>query len=342
MIQVSRQMLASILKAKQLYHPSKCTCKKNFFNISRQFSGTAQVKLNMCSLKSRSLVELKGRDTTDLLQGLITSDVTLLNDKKLSQYSMMLNVQGRVLYDLLLYYIPSETCDENTLPSTVWIECDSQIKDELIQTIKKYKIRKKVTISDISKDFNIYTSQSLPAVPNTNIRLATVDPRIPELGYRVLVTSDYSTDDSINIEDEVKYRELRYRLGIGEGIVDIPPGNSFPLESNLVFLKGVSFDKGCYIGQELTARTYHTGVTRKRLMPLVFHSDKVDIEAGMNITSEKGKSVGKFRNSVNQYGLGLMRVAEAKGELTVVDKNGQKLVCTTDVPSWWPSENHDL
>ncbi len=95
------------------------------------------------------------------------------------------------------------------------------------------------------------------------------DPRLEELGWRVLLGpgQELRPKENLELSEESEYKSLLYALGVGEGVADFPTGNSFPLESNGDYLHGISFQKGCYIGQELTARTHHTGVIRKRLMP---------------------------------------------------------------------------
>ncbi|GFO48793.1 Caf17, partial [Plakobranchus ocellatus] len=97
-----------------------------------------------------------------------------------------------------------------------------------------------------------------------------------------------------------------------------------------------NFQKGCYIGQELTARTFHTGVIRKRIVPLQLEFP-ADIECDATITTkEKGKNAGKFRSAKGIYGLGLLRVAHLKDELVVMDKDGKGVPVTPHVPDWWP------
>jgi folate-binding protein YgfZ len=97
------------------------------------------------------------------------------------------------------------------------------------------------------------------------------DPRLPQLGWRVLMTkgrTEFPTKQVIKVvQDESGYQELRYSVGVAEGAEELPHAGCFPLECNGDYVHGISFQKGCYIGQELTARTHHTGVVRKRIMP---------------------------------------------------------------------------
>ena len=174
---------------------------------------------------------------------------------------MFLNTQGRVLFDT---FIIKKT------PSDYLIECDQVVQDKLVKHLKMYKVRRKINISVIQ-------NQSLGALFDTENVLEDVncddidfyykDSRAKELGFRIVGSSN----NFMNNLDE--YTEYRYKLGICEGSNEIPLGKCTPLEYNVEYMHGVSFQKGCYIGQELTARTHHTGVIRKRIMPIRFSSE---------------------------------------------------------------------
>lgn len=117
---------------------------------------------------------------------------------------------------------------------------------------------------------------------------------------------------------------------------DLPPGVALPLESNLVYMQGISFSKGCYIGQELTARTHHTGVVRKRLMPVRSSVAVQDLEEGAALQTQSGKPAGKHRAGIGELGLSLIRIAHAKEVLTLKDDNTVTLEAS--VPDWWPKD----
>nr|CAD7264799.1 unnamed protein product [Timema shepardi] len=173
------------------------------------------------------------------------------------------------------------------------------------------------------------------------------DPRLSLLGIRLLYAANKSETDIITEldeevqlpKDEAQYKILRYKLGVGEGVIEIPTGNCFPLEANCDYLHGVSFHKGCYIGQELTARTHHTGVVRKRLMPLIFDLvPKNGLEHDAPILAASGvpkKPIGKLRGVERNVGIGLLRVSEALDSetLQIYDGTGH-----TMKPFWWPQE----
>lgn len=115
----------------------------------------------------------------------------------------------------------------------------------------------------------MFESEEFPGNFETDIA-AFVDPRTSSNGVRILCSEgSFTPDNDVNIltDDQSTYETTRMILGLPEGSKDLK--NKFPLQMNLHYLNGVSFDKGCYIGQELTQRTYFTGVTRKALLPFV-------------------------------------------------------------------------
>ena len=144
------------------------------------------------------------------------------------------------------------------------------------------------------------------------------------------------------MEDDDAFRRLRYTLGVAEGAAEIPPAKCFPLEYNADYLHGVSFHKGCYIGQELTARVHHTGVVRKRIMPVRISGGGAKEDANF-VDAAKGKRVGKLRGQLDcGRALGLMRVEEclaaAAGGVRVEAEGEGDIGCAVAKPHWWPQE----
>ncbi|XP_051696042.1 putative transferase CAF17, mitochondrial isoform X1 [Oryctolagus cuniculus] len=134
------------------------------------------------------------------------------------------------------------------------------------------------------------------------------------------------------------YHRHRYLQGVPEGIRDLPPGLALPLESNLAFMNGVSFAKGCYVGQELTARTHHTGVVRKRLFPvrLAGPLPAGGLRPGASVLTASGQAAGKFRAGLEDVGLALLWSERIKGPLRVRTSESQEVALTASVPDWWP------
>lgn len=305
-------------------------CKTSTFKQAIKYSTSSGSDVPVYKLSSRGIVRVKGRDTIQFLQGLVTSDVECLGSVMGAQYSMLLNIQGRVQYDLILYDV-SQIYGEKA----VFMECDRNMVNQLITDIKKYKIRKKVSLDDLSSSYHVYATISDKGghlIELASAAVETTDPRVTDFGLRIISEKDPCDV----VEDEAGYHESRLQWGIPEGPQDLPPGNCFPLESNLVFMNGVSFSKGCYLGQELTARTHHTGVTRKRIMPLVFEKHPGNIEPGETIRNENNKNVGKFRSSCGIYGLGLLRTNDVAGNLLVKNTQQETVSLKAVIPKWWP------
>lgn len=127
--------------------------------------------------------------------------------------------------------------------------------------------------------------------------------------------------------------------GVPEGVQDLPPGVALPLESNLAFMNGVSFTKGCYIGQELTARTHHMGVIRKRLFPvhLLGPLPADGIVPGTTVLTESGQAVGKYRAGLADVGLALLQSEKIKGPLYIRTAGSSRVTLSASVPDWWPT-----
>ncbi|XP_034941269.1 putative transferase CAF17 homolog, mitochondrial [Chelonus insularis] len=341
-------------------------CVKNVKKIHSRSNCTLPKSKGLECLKNRSLLQIKGNETSEFLQGLITNDMRHFNDGIADIYALFLNTKGRVLYDTIIY--------KGYDHETYYIECDSEIINALQKHLTIYKIRRKIEIQSMVDKMKIWAvfdnnlttneiaskskhrktrleGQIFPCGSlnqNSSVSIDDVviyeDPRIPEHSFRVLSNINITEDEILQKleprilldKQDLSYRQFRYQLGIGEGIQDLPPGKSFPLEINSDYLHGVSFHKGCYIGQELTARTYHTGVVRKRLMPLIFEEVQNNFNYDENIVDNNGKTVGKFRGVEGKYGLGLMRVSETINaqSLKILNKSLQVIK-----PCWWPVES---
>lgn len=277
-------------------------------------------------------------------------------------YTMFLNVKGRVLYDSIIY----KTSEQETF----FVECDAGGVDSLCRHLKMYRVRRKIDIDNLKDDYGIFAlfnadgvegvkrerkdgslpgvivpcdllKTTLPDSSSTKVYrdlLIYRDPRISYLGSRIIApkTTDALAQigDIVAVKSGTSYKWFRYYLGVGEGSTDLPVGDCFPLEANCDYLHGISFHKGCYIGQELTARTHHTGVVRKRLMPLYFTKTPTKIPDDCKII-HKGNNLGKLRGVEGDVGLGLLRIDKVLelGEFSVGDG-----IATTLKPNWWPLE----
>ncbi|KAG5175215.1 hypothetical protein JKP88DRAFT_283710 [Tribonema minus] len=229
----------------------------------------------MCArLEGRSVIEIKGVDATKLLQGLVTSDVSRLQASSDCQPTVFLNTKGRVLADGLL-----TKADDNSY----LLDCPLPVLQQLIRHIKVYKLRSKAAVTDCSNSLAVVVGgASLPDAPAAadfttvlgNLRglqgavISSMDPRCSTLGARAIVSREVSWEGlgCCTRITESEYDTVRLSHGVAEGRELL---ERTPLECDLDLLGYISFTKGCYLGQELTARTHFKGVVRKRVLPVI-------------------------------------------------------------------------
>ncbi|OIW11763.1 hypothetical protein TanjilG_10965 [Lupinus angustifolius] len=223
----------------------------------------------------------------------------------------------------------------------------------------RYRLRSKVEIDSVTNDFSCWqrygdgllqkpSHVEKPVSHGSNIEWQWFqDPRLFSLGFRGIFPSNIIPPlvEADKFTDEQNYLLWRIEKGVAEGSTEIPKGESVALEYNLAGLNAISFDKGCYVGQELIARTHHRGVIRKRIVPLRFLGNdgkelgnKV-IPGSEVMNTISGKKVGTVTATLGCRGLGLLRLEEAlKGSsaLSIQGHGDVKVVASR--PDWWPSE----
>ena len=315
-------------------HQTKAVLLKNLSTSSKV------CELKRCPLASRALIQVQGEEAPEFLQGLMTNDITHLDTGQSkskclpSMYCMFLNTQGRIMFDTFII----KKADGDYL-----IDCDNEAKEKLAKHLKMYKVRRKIAIKVIENETvgvlfddqkkaiscDDFCDENNDSFPNLFFK----DSRCPLMGFRVIGDTKATTDTSV--ENYIKHR---YELGICEGIGEIPYGKCTPLEYNGEYMHGVSFHKGCYIGQELTARTHHTGIIRKRITPIELTSEiikNIDDNEMTDIRNENGKKVGKICATLKTSGLALLRIEDClKSENLTVDKTS--VAVNFQIPSWWP------
>ncbi|KAM7188667.1 putative transferase CAF17, mitochondrial [Naviculisporaceae sp. PSN 640] len=248
-------------------------------------------------LTSRRLISVSGHDAAKYLQGVITANITNADGTPRTSpfYAAFLTAKGRVLHDVFLYpYNPSSPSELPTGDSFL-IEVDASEAARLQQHIKRYKLRAKFDVrlleesglqvwhawSDNTETLAVACEE---IVKKNDILTLDQDPRAPGLGYRIISRSSLESPASLPQVQESAYTLHRYRLGVPEGQREILRDQALPLESNIDVMNGIDFRKGCYVGQELTIRTKHRGVVRKRILPVVVSDPSVPSE-GSDITS---------------------------------------------------------
>lgn len=241
-------------------------------------------------LSHRAVVQVSGPDAFKFLQGLISQNLSKLETPADLIYSAILSPRGRILHDAFL----SRPEKDRFL-----IDVDASLREKLLRMLSLYRLRAQVQI-EASARHSVHQCLSADGHPP--------DPRFASLGSRRFVEEG---DAAASAAADFDYHLHRIRLGIPEGAVDFLYDQNTPLECNFDLLNGISFDKGCYTGQELTARTHHVGVVRKRLLPVSFVADADATAAtrpclpmsGADVLRE-GKVVGRIA-SVHSAGVGL-------------------------------------
>ncbi|KAM3207003.1 hypothetical protein ACQJBY_062284 [Aegilops geniculata] len=360
-------------------------------------------------LASRAVVRFRGPEAARFLNSLLTNDV-LLSHASSSQpqryaptpnlparappprYAALLTPQGRFLYDLFLYRPAprSQMLDRTgSAPQTgerpggeedgdgeVLADVDAAEVDELLACFKRYRLRSKVEIDNVSEEFLCWqrfgtdVAHSGPSTQEPEAQSIgwgqgsdhaaessaqgnghgwqwLKDPRLGILGYRGIFPADTIPPlvEADKEADERHYLLWRIENGVAEGSTEIPKGEAIPLEYNLAGLNAISFDKGCYIGQELIARTHHRGVIRKRLIPLKFvdENDKELEQAvapGSDVVDDaSGKKVGTVSTALGSRGMGLLRLEAALKENAILAISDNRDVRVKAIkPDWWPAE----
>ncbi|EED22102.1 aminomethyl transferase, putative [Talaromyces stipitatus ATCC 10500] len=330
-------------------------------------------------LTNRALIAITGVDSTSFLQGMITQNMLMGKEpvrapRRTGSYSAFLNSQGRVLHDVFIYPITKGNLGHsNESPDeAAWlIEVDKAEVSNLMKHLKKHKLRAKLTLRaledgeqsiwaawnnesteprwaayNLESDFPSQLADNSPVV-------GCIDTRAPGFGTRYITPGP--DDLQIHLPAETKlqglqvdletYKLRRYLYGVAEGQGEIIRESSLPMECNMDVARGIDFRKGCYVGQELTIRTHHTGVVRKRILPVQLYgvdedtttsssssAPIYDLETqttqpptGANISrvgTRKGRSAGKFISGVGNVGLALCRL-EMMTDISLTGESSQ-------------------
>jgi len=253
-------------------------------------------------LPDRGVVTVMGEDAEKLLQGIITNDMALLQEQP-AIHAGLLTPQGKILFSFFVVKAPGGFCLEAARNKTA----------ELSDRLNLYKLRVKAEIVDGSADYTVAAFWGGPyRLRHGGKRpLWYADPRLPEIGFRELVTmrTDWALGgEDANTATQDDYHEHRIALGVPEGGKDYPFGDTFPHEALFDQLHGVSFEKGCYVGQEVVSRMANRGTARKRVVPIIgetaLPASGAEIVAG-------GITIGSLGSTAGTRGLALLRLDRA-------------------------------
>ena len=257
-------------------------------------------------LAHRSVIAVGGPDRAAFLQGLISNDTAKVGPGR-AIWAALLTPQGRFLNDMFVVEDGNET---------FLLETERERAPALAKKLKMYTLRSKVTVEDRADAMEVavvFGAGAEEVVPVAGA-VAFVDPRLPELGVRVLApTGQAARRLGLPEAPLAEYEALRLKLGVPDGSRDLPVEKALLLESGFDELHGVDWQKGCYMGQELTARTKYRGLIKRRLFP-------VKVEGALpppgTPVERDGREVGEIRSGQGDRALALLQLDAAEGPLT--------------------------
>jgi folate-binding protein YgfZ len=257
-------------------------------------------------LPERGVIAIEGDDRVAFLQGLVSNDIETVRFGH-AVWAALLTAQGKWLADFFVF----------THADALWLDCEAEQIPMLIQRLSRYRLRMKASLRAAPGLFVHVAWDGRPDVDG----IIAPDPRLPDFAWRILAAEPLSANATPQDWD-------RYRLaaGLPDGSRDMETDRSVLLEAGFDELAGVSWSKGCYMGQELTARTKYRGLIKRRLVP-------VSVEGAQPPTGtpifRDGTEVGTMRSGRDGIGLASLRI----------DAVGSTLLCaeatlTPRIPAW--------
>lgn len=257
-------------------------------------------------LNERAILELGGDDCRTFLQDLVSNDIETLTSTH-AIYAALLSPQGKYLFDFFLTQIEDR----------ILLDVDAERIADLTKRLMMYRLRADVTIEDRTEGWAVAALLDAPdflAPGNAGDcagwgnGVVFIDPRSPNLGARAIVPKDKWPGflAELNLEETsiTHYEKKRISCGIPDGRRDLIPDKTFLMEAHFEALNGVDFHKGCYVGQELTARTKYRGNLKRHFYALKFDGPALPADTPVLID---GKEAGVVRSSLDGAAIGYLR-----------------------------------
>jgi folate-binding protein YgfZ len=260
-------------------------------------------------LDGRGVLTVSGPDSRSFLQGLVSNDVDKVCPTE-ARYAALLTAQGKYLHDFMMI----------EAGGAIWLDAEAARLGDLKRRLTIYRLRAKAALEEkpelaVAAIFGdgALTATGLSGEPGSARAFGSgvifVDPRLASLGARCILPRAElrSRLQSIGLSEVgfAAYDRLRLALGVPDGSRDLAVEKSILLEAGFDELNGIDWQKGCYIGQELTARTKYRGLIRKRLIPVEIDGPA---PAPGTIVTADGRDVGEMRSSCDGLGLALLRI----------------------------------
>lgn len=264
-------------------------------------------------LDHRAVIEVGGEDRRSFLQGLVSNDMETVGPDR-AVYAALLTPQGKFLFDMFVV----------EYGNVFLLDVEAARAEELRKKLSMYKLRSQVTIA-FAANTGVFALMGEGAADDLGVAadpgaaeefaggVAFVDPRLAEIGLRALLSLDggprvLEANDFAPAGFEA-WDLARIQLGLPDGSRDLEVDKGILLENGFDELNGVDFKKGCYMGQELTARTKYRGLIKKRLMPVEFSGPPPAPGAEIRFGDAEA---GEMRSSCGKLGLALIRLEQFK------------------------------
>ena len=288
---------------------------------------------------NRSALEISGKEADTFLNDILTAELVLLPIGKM-QMSCLLSPQGRILHDMLIYRIRSDC---------YWIEVASNKIQDLKNRIVMYRLRKEISVDILEnwysahlyyRDGSSFSPKQIALIIEglEADEFSFEDSRRPELGLHIISKErnvDAQKKGWVNV-NLIKWESIRIANMVPSGDIDLTPNRSLLLEANLELFSAVDFQKGCYIGQEVTARTKYRGLVKKKIVPI---SSKVLLEKDEPIFQD-GKKIGVCNSAVKLddgrfLALATLRIEAIKANIeSKVELESNTASVNVELPSW--------
>lgn len=283
-------------------------------------------------LENRGVLKLGGADLRSFLQGIVSNDVTKVSPER-AIWCAFLTPQGKFLHEFFLAQVPGSA------EETFLLDCERDRRADLKKRLSIYRLRSKVTIEDADPDYQVAAVIGPGALAGLGLGpepgsaqareggIVFTDPRLSALGARSILPREAAPAE-FGEGSQADYDRLRISLGVPDGSRDMEVDKSILLECGFSELNGVDWDKGCFMGQELTARTKYRGLIKKRLLPIRFEGTAP--EPGTAVLSD-GKEVGIVRSVADGRGLALLRLDRLQKAADLVAGSAK---VTPEMPDW--------
>lgn len=251
--------------------------------------------VHIAELSDRGIVRVSGPDARKLLQGLVTNDLEA-HDPTAPIFAGLLSPQGKILFDFFI--VPSG--------ETILIDILRESVAAFIKRLAMYKLRADVAISDMSSELKVLArwSEGDDAKVEDLGAVDFADPRELQLGTRIIASQNTTGPTLAPTSNSSAWDERRVALGVPEGGKDYAFGDAYPHDADFDVFNGVSFTKGCYVGQEIVARMQHKSVVRKRVIKIV---GDAPLQSGADILLGE-VPIGRVGTVAGTEGLAMLRL----------------------------------